>query len=926
MPDFREYVRRSLPPLGVSGPREQEVIEELALDLQERYERALVRGLTPEEAWQETQSHARSWPELARELGSALAIAHVPPEPAAPPNAALRLFGEFRRDLVYAARQLSKSPGFTIVAVLMLALGIGANTAIFSLLNAVLFRHLPVREPEQLVFFGKTEPEGHTGFLPHGNTQVFSYPFFREFRRANQVFAEVAAIQSFLTPAHGRVGSGADLEKINVELVSGTYFATLGVPALQGRMLTDADDRTPGGHPVAVASYSWWQKRFSVDSSLAGRTVTIGPAVYTIVGIAAPGFSGVTVGQSPDLWIPLAMEREIQPDRNGLSDNMFQSLHMLGRLKPGLSITQAQANTNLVFHQILRNFLGPQPPAQELSGIGRAFIELTSAATGRSNVRRHFSSPLKILMAVVALVLLIACANVANLLLARAASRQREIAVRMSLGARRSRLIRQLLAESGLLGFLGAALGIALAWSASRLLLAMVSVGSELVPIRVTPDAGVLGFSVAVTLLTVLLFGAAPAFRATALELALSLKAGRGIVSSAARNRLAQGLVVGQVALSLVLLAGAGLFLRSLANLRNVDVGFDRHNVLRMRIDPSAAGYRTDPRLNSMMRLVEERVNSLPGITAASFALSVFDGGGSSTTDVTVPGRPESEKNNRVNINLVGPGYFDVMKIPLIVGRTFNARDNDASRKVAVINQTMAQTFFPGGSPLGRTFSVGDEADTQNVEVVGVVKDAKYMELEEEQMSAAFFPHAQHHLHYLESFVVRYTGDTTLQAPAIRKAIGEIDPNLPVSDTRSLANMVDDFTLNRRLVAQLSTLFGVLAALLACIGIYGVMSYAIARRTGEFGIRMALGARRRNVLWVVLRETVWVTVIGIAIGLTLALAGFLLIESLLFGVQPANVPILGISAAALTLVALLAGYLPARRATLIDPSIALRHD
>src|SRR5260221_5414472 len=520
------------------------------------------------------------------------------------------MFARFReelgRDLSYAARQLLKSPGFAIVAVLMLALGIGANTAIFSLLNAILLRNLPVRHPQQLVLFGKAQASGSTSFFPRGSTQVFSYPFFREFRRRNQVFSEVAAIQSYLVTSHGRVEGDAGLEKMKVELVSGTYFHTLGVNAALGRMFTGADDQTPGAHPVAVASYSWWRNRFAGDPAIAGKTVTIGPTLYTIVGVAPPEFFGVTVGHSPSLWIPLAMQKEISPDRNGLERNLFQSLHMIARLKPGVSQQQAKANTDLLFRQILLSYVGPEPSQDRLDGIQQARIELTPAATGRSDLRREFSSPLKILMIVVLLVLLIACANVANLLLARATARRPEIAVRMALGAERPRLIRQLLAESGLLGSVGVVLGVAFASGASRLLLAMVSTGSELVPIRVTPDAGVLSFTVALTILTVFLFGTAPAFRATAVDPTTSLKAGRSVISAGARSRLARGLAVGQVALSMVLLAGAGLFLRSLANAMDVDVGFNKQNVLRVRIDPGAACYRRDQRLSSMMRRLDE--------------------------------------------------------------------------------------------------------------------------------------------------------------------------------------------------------------------------------------------------------------------------------------------------------------------------------
>jgi predicted permease len=951
MPDFKEYVRRNLPPLGVSGTREVEIVEELALDFQESYERALRRGLSAEQAWQEVQNDARPWAELGDELraalGAAKSVSDLNPTEPRPKEAVCAgsshqphwfrlvrikrsmfvcLLEDLGRDLIYAVRQLLKSPGFTATAVLMLALGIGANTAIFSLLNAVLLRKLPLRQPEQLNFFGQAQASGSTSFLPHGSTQVFSYPFFRQFRHRNQAFSDVAAIQSFLVSSHGRISGAADLEKLKVELVSGSYFQTLGVNPILGRVFTDADDQPPGAHPIAIASYSWWQNRFPKDQSIVGKTIRIGSTVYTVIGVAPPGFFGMTVGQSPDLWIPLAMQKEISPDRYGLDQNLFQSLHVIARLKPGLNPKQAQANTDVLFRQILRGYLGPRPSKEELNDIQHARIELTPAATGRSELRKAFSLPLKILMVIVTLVLLIACANVANLLLARATARQREIAVRMSLGAHRSRLIRQLLAESGLLGFIGALLGVAFASGASRLLLAMVSTGSELVPLRVAPDAGVLAFTVAVTVLTVFLFGTAPALRATRLDLAPSLKAGRGVFSAPLRNGLSRVLVIGQVALSLVLLAGAGLFLRSLANLAKVDVGFDKQNVLRIRVDPASAGYHTDARLGSMMRRVEERVDSLPGVRGASFALSVFDGGGWSSDDVNVPGRNRLKNDRSVDFNIVGPDYFEIMKMPILLGRALTSHDNEASRKVSVINETMARTYFPGSSPLGRVFGIEDAPEWQNIEVVGVVKDAKYMELEEQQMSACFSPHSQHHPEFLSNLVVRYTGDSGLLVPALRKAVSEIDPNLPVTDIRTLWQLVDDFTVNRRLVAQLSTFFGFLAALLACVGIYGVMSYAISRRSNEFGIRMALGAKRRDVLWVVLRETLSLAIAGVAIGLALSIASSRLAQTLLFGVQPTDTFVMAFSMLAMIVVALFAGYLPARRATRIDPSVALRYE
>jgi predicted permease len=924
MPDFREYVRSHLEPLGVSGEQEAEIVEEVALEFQENYERACRGGLSAEEAWQDVCERARPWPELARELRSALREeAAAPQREERPRRLPWRLLDGLWRDVVYGARQLRNSPGFTTVAVLMLALGIGGNTAIFSLLNAILLRELPVSHPAQLVFLGPAEAEGFTRSL--STTGAFSYPFFREFRRRNEVFSNVAAVESGLMTAHGRVAGNAEMERLEVELVSGSYFPALGVKPARGRLLTDADDQRPGGHPIAVANYDWWRARMAGDPAILRKTVQIGSTAYAIVGVAAPHFSGVTVGRAPDLWIPLAMQKEVMPDRNGRENVRFESLHLIGRMKPGVLLAQAQANADLLFHQIQSEFARTTGAASALPDIQRARLELTPAATGRSGLRREFSSPLLILMTVVALVLLIACANVANLLLARSAARRREVAVRMSMGAERPRLIRQLLAESSLLGFAGAALGVLFASGASRLMVATVSPESPL-SVRVTPDARVLAFTILVTVVTVLLFGIAPAWRTTGLDLAGVLRAGRGLIGHAGPTRLTHGLVIGQVALSVLLLAGAGLFLESLSNLTHVNTGFDRANALVVATDTAAAGYRRDERLISTMQRIEERIAAVPGVHSASFAGDVFDGGGSSTTNVRVPGRPQTDDDPRVELNRVGAGYLDAMKIPVILGRGLSARDNAASRKVAVINETMVRTHFGGASPLGRTFSVGSDPEWQNVEVVGVMKDAKYMELEEEQMPAAFFPYAQQIDHFLNYVVVRYSGDPAVIGAGVRKAVREIDGNLPVAEIRPLAELVDRFTRNHRLVTALSALFGILAALLACIGIYGVMSYGIARRTNEFGVRMALGATRGAVLGVVLRETAWLALAGSAIGLGLAMASGTAVKSVLIGVKGESPLVLGLPMVVMIAVALFAGYLPARRATRIDPSTALRYE
>ena len=835
------------------------------------------------------------------------------------------------QDVRFSLRQLRKNPGFAVVAVLTLALGIGANTAIFSLLNAVLLRNLPVREPEKLMLFGKGTWRGSVDDLPNRSWQLFSYPFFREFRQKNEVFSDVAAIDSIMFSIHGHVAGGASLEKMNVELVSGTYFNVLGVNPFLGRVLSDSDDQTPGGHPIAVASHAWWQRRFGNDSNVVGKTVTIRSVVYTVVGVAPPEFFGVTVGQSPDLWVPLAMEKEISPGWNGLDNKLFQSLYVFARRKPGVTPEQASANTNVLFKQIIREYAGPQPSQKQLTDIQNAQIKLTPAATGLSQLRREFSSPLKILMAVVGLVLLVACANVANLLLARATARKREIAVRLSMGAARLRLIRQLLVESALLGGTGAALGVWSAWWATRLLLRMVSTGSETLPVSVTPDVRVLIFTVMIAIVTVLLFGTAPAVYATRVEVVPSLKEGRGTTSARSHNRLARGLIVGQVALSLVLLVGAGLFLRSLENLTNIDTGFNKQNVLTTSLDPDGAGYQQDARWQGVMEEIESRVNTLPGIRAASFAFTVFSGGGW-TDNVVVPGRPKSDHDPDVDHNIVGPKYFEALGMPIVLGRGLLPEDSATSRKVAVINETLARTYFAGESPVGRIFSVGGEPGSPShstewldLEVVGVVKDAKYMNLNEQPMPAAFYPYSQHP-GYLYNFVARYSGDPSTLAHAIVKTVGEIDPNLPVGEFSTLAQVVDDSVLNHRLVAQLCTFFGVLAALLVCIGIYGLMSYGVTRRTNEFGVRLALGAGRGNVLWLVLRETLGLVVAGIVIGLALAPALSRLAASFLFGLKFYDPLSVGAAMVAMIAVALFAGYLPARRAAKVDPVVALRYE
>jgi predicted permease len=844
-------------------------------------------------------------------------------------------FEHLLQDVSFGLRtMLRRSPILTLVAVLSLALGIGANTAIFSLLDAILLRSLPVAAPHQLVLFGKGRWVGSTDGMPKKSWDLYSYPWYREFAQKTDVFSGVTAINSIEFGTHGSFSAGPR-QLVRADLVSGSFFNVLGVRATLGRTLDENDDRAPGAGPVAVASYAWWTSR-GRDPSVLGKTLRIENSSYTIVGIAQPGFFGVTVGQSPDFWIPLSMEKEISPGWNGLEDKDFQSLYLIARLKPGITVAQASASTNALFRQIVRSqYLGANPTPKELEDLHRAQIELTPAARGLSQLRLEMSLPLEILMTVVALVLLIACANIANLLLARGAARAREIALRMALGASRSRIVTQLLTESALLAVAGAVLGIALAWKAGTVLLHLSASGDQPAALDVTPNLRVLLFTLFITLATALLFGIVPALRTTRPSLAPTLKEGRGIASASARNRLGRGLIVAQIALSLVLLAGAGLFLRSLLKISSVDTGFDRRNVLTFFLDEYAAGLPQDARLNQLQQTIEDRVQTLPGVRAASFSMFTFNQEEWSD-DLIVEGVPRSSSNSQdVLYNDVGTQFFDAFGLPLVAGGVFNAHDREHTPAVAIVNETLARRFFPSGSALGHHFGLGsDPAHAADYEIVGVVKDAKYVLLSERPHMAAYFPWQQN-VQYFSNFSIRYSGDPAAVTAAVRNAITQVNPAVIVSNVASLGEQVDASIGNQQLIAQLSASFSLLATFLVCIGLYGLMSYAVARRTSEIGVRMALGAGRGAVHWMVMREILTLAALGLIIGVPVAALGLNLVAKLedphlmsriLFGVGPDDPVALTAAGLLMLAVSALAGYLPARRASRIDPMDALRDE
>jgi predicted permease len=826
------------------------------------------------------------------------------------------------QDLLYGLRAMLRSPGITIVALLSLALGIGANTAIFSLMDAVMLRSLPVKNPQQLVMLGEAHATGITDSF--GVTELYSYPFYRQLQKRNQVFSDTAAVLSMRSDVHGFVSGRTTAEPMHVQLVSGNYFATLGVEPMMGRLLIDQDDRVESAGPIAVVSYGWWQKALGGDPRVLNRTLKIADTTYSIVGVAPPEFFGTTVGESLDIWVPLSMVKQIPPYFNAYSDNFAEALFIIGRLKPGVSVARATTNVNLLYQQILREFRGGALSQRETAALKEAYVPLTPFSAGVAGPRRHFSDPLKLLMGIVGLVLLIACANIANLLLARSTARVREFAVRQSLGAQRSRLIRQLLTESLMLAVAGGALGLALAAGAGRLLLRMISSGKNPVSLDLSINIHVLLFTLVITLITALLFGTIPAFRATKLDLTKSLKDGQGAANGHGKSPLAKALVISQVALSLLLVVAAGLFLRSLVNLTRVDTGFRREGVLRVALDPTSMGFqKDDPRLQERYRQIEEQVSALPGVHAASFASFVFHEGYWSS-DISVPG---ADKHPDVDVihNVIGNGYFNALQIPLLAGRTFGPQDTATSQKVALISKRTARTLFPNGSPVGRHYFFGNPSDKDEREVIGVVGDVKFRDLGEKPVAMDYVPAAQNPM-YLGDLVVRYSGNSALISPGIQHAIHDVDNKIPITDIATLDEWVSGSITNQRLIAQLSTFFGLLAIFLSAIGIYGLMSYVVGRRTNEIGIRMALGAERMHVRWLVMREVLVLVAIGIAIGVPAALLSSRLVASMLFGLSATDAASLLAAVAVMLAIAALAGYLPARRASRVDPMVALRYE
>lgn len=836
----------------------------------------------------------------------------------------------FFKDIRFALRMFAQKPAFTAVAVLTLALGIGANTAIFTLFDSVLLESLPVREPSRLVLFNSNSGEGtSTGDAPTGAWSLFSYEVYDFLRKQPLPFDGLAAFRSGEDPVSFRMagegGSNGPAQRVVTHLVSGNYFQVLGVDASMGRTLTSDDDRRNAA-PVVVASYGCWKQSLHSDPSIVGKTVYLNSAAYTVVGVTPPDFFGERVRRSPDFWLPLAFQQQIEVRPQSFLDRTDTYwLYLIGRLSGNATRAQAQSATTISLRQFLTEKEGSKLTAARKREIDNSRVQLSDGAGGISGLRLQYSQPLQVLLAVVGLVLLIACANVGNLLLSRAAARKTEVTVRMALGASRTRLIRQLLTESVLLAALGAICGIILAnWAVDGL----VTLLAKNSPVKPHLNGPVLAFTIAVTLVAGILFGLAPALYAGRTDLVTSLKAGgRSVAGEQKKFGTTQALIIAQIAVSLVLLVGANLFARSLLNLENQPLGFQPTHVLLARVNPRLAGYK--PNTTSLLyRKIYDRIAVLPGVRSATLNSYSPLSGSTSTSGVAIMGfSPQQNENLETETILVGPGYPETLGIPLLKGREIGLQDVPGAQKVAMVNQAFESKYFPNGSAIGHKFGE-DSKSAGDYEIVGVLRDAQYHDAKEPAKPLAYIALLQDASQFSLSaeLVIRTEGDPATASSAVRQAVSDVDPNLPVSQVQALATQVASTFNTQRVAAELVTFFGILALLLACIGLYGVVAQSVSRRTNEIGVRMALGAQTSQIFGLVMRNTLTLLIAGLAIGVVIALGASRLVRGQLYEVGAADPLSFLLAALILSVVAAFAGFLPARRATKVDPIIALRYE
>jgi predicted permease len=837
-------------------------------------------------------------------------------------------------DIKYAFRSLRKAPLFATVAVLSLALGIGANTAIFSLLDQVLLRLLPVKNPKDLVLFIMRGQHYGGNWGPN----AVSYPMYRDFQDHNQVFSEMFARYSFTSSF---TADGAT-DRVQAEMVSGTYFPALGVGAAIGRTFTPDDDKTPSGHPLVVLSYGFWETRFGRDPKVLGKKILVNNVPMTIVGVAQAEFYGIDLANAGQIFVPIMMQPDLLPlNKTFLTDRRTRWVNAFGRLKPGVTQVQAQASLQPFMHSILEMEVR-EPAFRNASDIVReqflkCYMDLVPGSQGRSFVRQQLRAPLWVLMAITGTVLLIACANLANLLLARAAGREKEVAVRLAVGASRWRIVKQLLTESLLLAAMGGATGIAIAFLADKILLAaFVPSDSASLKISTTPDLRVLLFTLGLTVATGLLFGLFPALRTTRPDFAPTLKDQAGAVLGGGNVKLRKALVASQVTLSLLLLIGAGLFLKSLSNLRNLGPGFPVERLIGVNLNPVLIGY-TPERTKLFYQQLTENLRALPGVESVGLAAIRILKNNEWDNWVTVEGyTPKPGDRPDAFMNSVSPGYFATLGVPIVAGRDFTTQDTGEvlHREPAfwvpdriIVNESFVKRYFNGRNALGRHVGFGIDPGTKtDMEIIGIVKDIKYMNLRNEIPDQTFLPYlGSRNQGGMTVFVRTAAGPDTI-FPALRAKIRELDTNLPVYGMRTVQEDLNDTLVTERMTANLSAVFGFLATLLAIVGLYGVMAYSVARRTREIGIRMALGALEGKVVWMVMREVLLLVVLGVSIALPAAFALTRLVRAQLYGVAPNDPWTMALATIGLMLVACAAGYVPALRASRVDPIRALRYE
>jgi len=831
------------------------------------------------------------------------------------------------QDVRYGLRMLGKNPGFTLIAILTLALGIGANTAIFSLLNQVLLRRLPVRNPGELVVLKSPGPKRGHVWSDGDDSEVFSYPLYKGLAKNTAVLDGVFARYQFAAS----IASHGQTERGSGELVTGNYFDVLGVRPTLGRVLSPADDDVQGAHPVVVLSHSYWMRHFGGNAGVLNQAILVNNTEMTIVGVAQAGFSGIQVGQTPDIFVPLTMKGQMTPIRNGLDDWNDSFLAVLARRKPGVSMEQAQAGINVDYPGLLEQqaaMLKFRKGGKDEKEFLIKKIVLSPGAQGRTTVQRDSGPALMALFAMVALVLLIACTNVANLLLAKAAARQREFAIRSALGASPGRMMQQLLVESFLCALGGGVLGLILGtWIMNILTQAVVSeAGVQGITAHV--DGTVLGFAAAATVVSALLFGLIPAWRATRAGVSQMLK-DQGSTTSAGPGhvRFRKYLVAGQVAFTLLLLTGGALFARTLWNLRKQNLGLSTENLITFSISPQLSGY-DEARTVALVDQLRERLAVLPGVLGVGSSQIPILVGTDMGSNITVEGRQNLDTDDRhVNYDAVSPNYFSTMRVPLLAGREFNAGDTATNTKVAIINEAMAKEFFSNRNPIGVHLAMGSGNDIKfDMEIVGVVKNWKQEHVRTADRPYFFRPYSQFGKLFGMSFYVRSQQDPLLIANAMRETVRGADANLPVYDLKTVQRVVDEDLFAERVIAGLSAAFGGLAALLAALGIYGVLAYLVVQRTREIGIRLALGAAAGHVRGLVFKEVGWMVIAGALVGLPAAYGLARLSESLLYGVHAGDATVYAASLGVICLVAFVACHIPSRRATRIDPIVALRYE